>query len=320
MIVVVLDADWKEKDGVVNGDKANDEDVNFDGLWRAERMIPVFVDEMKSEWTNPPRTVFWVKQAMSGAAFLPLWCPEIYFSSNARLGGVGNLSQLFGSKGDDVVREKQRSLRIAHAEGWANLGGYDVRIIRAMARTEYVMSYRMVDGKVELFEGLPSEPGDELLTDDGKEGNMDTLAERVRWSGNDALTLDARTAKIVGISKGTVDTQGELLNELGMDRTSVVIPGRSKQIMKDWSSGLDTTKKRIMTLFDEYREVRVDGNYDQRTRARGVQIRKLEEIKALITRWGEGLEQWLRENGVPPIADIATQIDQIKLRQLGDKK
>jgi hypothetical protein len=249
-----------------------------------------------------------------------MWCPEIYFSSNARMGGVGNLSQIFGSTGDDVVREKQRALRIAHAEGWANLGGYDVRIIRAMARTEYVMSYRMVDGKVELFEGYPSEPGDELLTDDGIEGNKDTLAERVRWTGNDALTLDARTAKIVGISKGTVDTQAELLNELGMDRTSVVVPGRSKQIMKDWSSGLDTSKKRIMTLFDEYREVRVEGDYDARTRARGIQMRKLDEIKQLIKRWGEGLEQWLRENGVPPIADIDTQIGQIKLQQLADRK
>jgi hypothetical protein len=320
MIIVVLDADWKEKDGVVNADKANDQDMNFDGLWRAEKIIPVFVDEMRQEWGTPPRVVFWVKQAMSGAAFLPLWCPEMYFSSNARLGGVGNLSFIFGSTGDDVVREKQRSLRLGHAEGWANLGGYDVRIIRAMARAEYVMSYRFVDGKVELFEGYPQAPGEELLTDDGKEGNMDSLGDRVRGTGNDTLTLDARTAKIVGLSKGTVDTRDELLHELGLERTSVVIPGRSKQIMKEWSEGLDASKKRIRILFDDYGDIQVQGDYQERTRARGQQIRKLEEIKQLLVRWGEGLDVWIRENGVPSIPDIATQQEQIRLQQLADRR
>ena len=321
VIIVEFNPDWRQKDGVVNAEKANDEDQDFQGIFRAEKILPVFVNELPAEFDhNPPRVVVWVKQAMEGAAFVPLFCNTVYFSSNARMGGIGNLSQLYGSTGDDVVREKLRSAFLRHAEGWAIKGGYNPDIIRAMGRTEFVMSYRFVDGKVELFEGYPRNPGEVLLTDDGIDENLDSLADRVRGTGNDVLTITADVAKIIGLSKGTVDTPEELLAQLGLDRTGTIVPGRSKQIAKEWVEGVDKAKSRIITLFEEYNDIQVQGDYQERTRARGLQIRKLEEIKQLIERWGEGLEQWINENGIPPVSVIMTQQEQIRLRQLADRK
>jgi hypothetical protein len=319
VIVIRLDAESKQQDGSEGSDDTN----FFDGLTRCEKILPIFATEMPTEWgSEMPRMVIWVKHAMSGAAFMPFVFKEIYFTTDGKMGGIGNLGTLFEGVGDYRVQEKQRSLRLAHAEGWANLGGYDYRLIRAMARVEYVLSVRFVNGKPELFEGYPSNPGEELLTDDGKGEHADTLQQRIAGEGNDVLTLNARIAKLLGVSKGTVDTQPELLAAMGLDRSGVIVPGRSKQIMNDWSNGLDNAKRQFRTLIEDVRAVKVQapGDYAARTKARGTRIRILEEMKGLSTRWGEGLEDWFRKNGIPSVPDLDTQIETIKLEQMKDKK
>ncbi|MDX2131134.1 MAG: hypothetical protein SFY69_03665 [Planctomycetota bacterium] len=297
--------------------------ANFDEIFRAESIVPIFTEQIRRKWDKQPRVVFWVRQAMAGAALLPLISPELYFHSEGRLGGLGNLTFMFEGVGDDVVREKQRSLRLGHAEGWAIAGGYDHRLVRAMARYEYVLSVRFVNGKPELFEGYPSNPGEELLTDDGKDANVDGLRERVSGTGNDVLTLTARVAKILGVSKDTVDTRDDLLVAMGIDRTYADVPGRSKQIMKEWSDGLDRTKRRLRDLLEEFGEVRIDepNNYQNRTRARGQQKRILEEMKRLLRQWGEGLSpRWLAQNGIPDEAQINLRLEQINIEQQKDRR
>ena len=299
--------------------------ANFDEIFRGERIAAIFQEEIPREWNPQPKVVFWVKTAMGGASLLPFICPNIYFHSEGRMGGLGNLSFIFDGVGDDVVREKQRSLRLGHAEGWAIAGGYDYRLIRAMARMEYVLSMRWVDGKVELFEGYPTNPGEELLTDDGMGPNADTLRERVDGTGNDILTLNARIAKAVGVSKGTVDTQAELITALGLDRTGVMTPGRSKLVMKDWSDGLDNAKRKIVKLLQEdmrdAMRVQPPAGQSERTKSRGQQIRILEEVKGLLTRWGEGLTpRWRCENGIPDEAQLNCYEEKLHLEQMKDKK
>lgn len=297
--------------------------ANFDEIFRAESIVPIFTEQMKRTWDTPPRVVFWVRQAMAGAALLPLVCPELYFHSQGRLGGLGNLTFMFEGVGDDVVREKQRSLRLGHAEGWAIAGGYDHRLVRAMARYEYVLSVRFVNGRPELFEGYPTNPGEELLTDDGKDANVDTLRERVTGTGNDVLTLTARTAKILGVSRDTVDTRDDLLIAMGIDRTYQDVPGRSRQIMKEWSDGLERTKRQLRKLVEDYGEVRVDepNNYQNRTKARGQRKRILEEMRRLLRQWGEGLTaRWLAQNGIPSEDQINTILETINIEQQKDRR
>ena len=296
--------------------------ARFDEIFRAERLAEIFTNDIRKNWDTQPRIAFWVRNAMGGAALLPLICNELYFSSEARMGGLGNLSQTFKGVGDDVVGAKQRSLRLGHAEGWAIAGGHDPRLIRAMARIEYVLSYRMKDGKPEFFEGYPTNPGEELLTDDGLESNADTLAGVIRGEGNDVLTINARTAEILGISRATVDSKDDLLGAMDLGLNGVLVPGRAKNIQRDWVNGLENAKRQIRKLIQDYRDVRVTGDdRAARSRARGRTLSILESMKSIIKgKFGEGISpRWLAENDVPSETEINVLIEQIKIEQLKDK-
>lgn len=321
VIILALDADWKE-DGR-GRPRMLEDSSNFDEIFRAEKMVPIFAEEIPREWAKQPKVVFWVKQALGGAALMPLITPEIYMTSTARLGGLGNLSFVFEGVGDEMVREKQRSLRLGHAEGWAIRGGHDYRLIRAMCRMEYVLSVKFEGGEPVLLERMPESPDEELLTDDGKDMNADTLTQRVAGTGNDLLTMDARLAKALRVSKGTVDTQEELLNALGLGRTANIVPGRSRQIMKSWSDGIVSTKRRVVKLIDDFRAVEVEQppTYENRTKARGQQLRIINELRGLLRRWGEGIsDRWRGENGIPTESQLNTIEEQIRLEQLRDRK
>lgn len=320
VLVISLNAEYRAN----SFEKLGDDKANFDEIFRAEKLAEIFTDDIPKNWEKQPRVVFWVKQAMAGAALLPLVCKEIYFAPDARLGGLGNLSFIFEGVGDDVVREKQRSLRLAHAEGWAIVGGYDPRLIRAMARAEYVLSYRLVNGKAELFEGMPSNGNEFLLTDDGKDSNQDTDAQRVSGEGNDVLTLKADVAQTLGVSKKTVATSDELINAMGLERTALMVPGKSKQIIKEWTTGIDSAKRQLKKLRDDYGEVRMQqpGDYDARTRFRNQRKSVLESMKRVLTgRFEESLSpRWLAQNGIPSEAAINLTIEQLKIEQLKDRK
>lgn len=310
-----------------------DDQGQFQGLSRAEKILPIFVDEMPVEWDGKegrppmPRIVIWIKRAMGGACFVPLFCKELYFDPDGKMGGIGNLSYMM--KGNERVVNKQISLRIQHAAGWANVGGYPEELVRAMAQIEYVLSVRYENGKPIFIEGYPSNPGEELLTDDGKDDRQDTIEQLARDEGNDVLTLTAPLAKRLLVSKGTVSTREELLSALGLERTGQLVPGRSERIMKDWSDGLESAKVQIKAIINELQELRVDqpGGFEQRTKFRGAQRRKYEDLRGLLIKWGEGLDPfWMYKNGIPlngsdpDIAYYNTLIEKIKIDQLKDRK
>jgi hypothetical protein len=102
------------------------------------------------------------------------------------------------------------------------------------------------------------------------------------------------------------------------------VKGRSKNIMRDWDSGVESTKRTLLKLMDDYREVRVQDPGDQaaRTKARGQRRSILEQMLRLIKgKFGEGLSpRWLGENGIPSESDINTILEQIKIEQTKDRK
>lgn len=317
-IVVIMENDWDAKRFGRMGD-IPDEAGFFDQFRRAEDMDPIFTAEIPREWTKQPKVVFWVKRAMGGAAFLPLVCKDIYFSSEAKLGGIGGLEKSFGSTGDEVVREKQFSLRIGRAEGMAITGGYDPRLIRALARTEYVLSVGFDGGKPVFYEGMPrADKGEILLTDDGEGPNEDTIQDLARGLGNDNLTLKADTAYKIGLSKGTVDTFEDLMRELGIARTYTRIDGKSEQIFKNWSEGLERASRDCERMWEDFQQIQVGGTYEERKRARGQQIRLLDDLERLLRRYEEALNPG--QLGIPSLGDIDIMRGRIKLEQLRDRK
>lgn len=320
VIIFRLNNRWSDELGL---QRLPDDTANFDEIFRAEDITPVLSDELLTEWQTPPRVVIWVDQAMAGAALLPLVVPEIYFTSNGRMGGLGNLQFLFESTGDATVRQKQYSLRLAHAEGWANKGGYPVELVRAMASFDYVLSYRLEGGRPVFFNRMPEGPGEILLTDDGAENTprADTNSQRVRGEGNDFLTLNARLARDLSVSRGTADSLDDLLLQMGLSRSATVIKDRGERIMQRWSTNLDNAKDQIVRLLEEYNEIQVEGETPaDRNADRSRQLRKINEIEAVLSRFEEAITQrWLAENQVPAVDERRAIKERIRIAMMQDR-
>lgn len=318
-LIFVLENKWPTEEQEMTREGEN----NFDQIFRAEQITPIFVEEIQKEWEKKPTIVFWVKNAMAGACMLPFVCPNIYMSSEAKIGGLGNLTESLEGVGDVVVQQKQYSLRLGHAEGWAIAGGYDYRIIRAMASKPYVLSVRFEGGKPVYIESMPDPlKGEELLTDDGEGDRKDKTGDLLRGEGNDVLTLNAELAKKLLVSKGTVDSLPDLLFQLGLDRNGVEVKGQSKTITEGWSKDLANAKKRLRTLGEEFAELKVKspGGYDERRQFRAQQIKKLDDMLAIQLKYKEALTSFFHyKYRVPTIKAIEGYRDKIKLDQQADK-
>lgn len=316
VLLVSLENDWSE--GIQ--DLPSDPEIGeFDELFRAEKFAPILSTELMETFDSPPKVVFWVKQAMGGAAFLPMVARTIYFAPEGRMGGIGNLSTMFGSIGDEMVRQKQYSLRMAHAEGMAILGGHDYRIMRAMARIEYVLSMRFEGGRAVLLERMPQGPDEVLLTWDGKEPNRDTIRDRATGEGKDVLTLNAKLAQDLGISQGTAESIDDLMYKMDLSRSGEVVRGNSQAIFQQWRRGLDSAKRTIRENLRKFAETQVQGDFTERTKARGTQQRLLQEILDLLNRYDESISRrWRGQNGVPQPQDLRLRIETLKIEQLLD--
>lgn len=300
VIVVKCNANWRELEGFT--DEKTDDQGQFEEYRIAEAIHPVFTSEMRAKWQKQPQIVFWVERAMSGMAFLPLIKNDIYFTSDGRMGGVGNLDELFGSTGDEVVRDKQKSLRQAYVEGMAIEGGHNPIIVRAMTKRSIVLSYRLENGKPVFLEG--EEPGWILLTDDGKEERQDTDKDLVRGLGNDSLTLTADLASKLQVSKGTADTLDDLFFQMGIEDRAYVLNDEdddgetdaARRTLDDWSTGLERAIQKLRRLqFDlanvQERPQRNDPDGSKaRNAARGQRTKLINEAIALLNKYGEVLD------------------------------
>lgn len=284
-VIVIMNNDWSQGPKELSEDR-KPEDAAFDELFRAEDMDDIFSSELRN-YDKPPKVIFWVKRAMGGGAFLPLVCPTMYFSSDGKLGGIGNLTRLFGGTGDEVVRQKQYSLRLKHAEGIANTGGYSIQLLRAMAIPELVLTVAYPNGDPVFYERMPEGPGEFLLTDDGQGENADTPKALEAGEGNDVLTLTAKLAQDLRISKGTVDDLDQLKFELGISRNGVEVKNRAKQIMESWSKGLEQAMRDLRRLRNDANAIQIGGDFPQRTKARGQRKQILQKMQGILKKYGE---------------------------------
>ncbi len=300
---------------------------SYNLLETARELDTLITDRIASDpaFKVKPRQIAWIKKALGPAAFLPFVFPEIYFTSDGHHGGIGGLDLLFKGQADDVVAEKQISLRLGRSIGLAEKGGHDGRIMRAMSRGDYFLSYRIVGGQVEWLENqLPSDPSWFILKDDGStnDEHRDSMQDMVRLKGNDYLTLDARTAFEIGLSKGTADTVDELMSKLSITRNYAIVKTKTDQTFKEWSKDVSKAEKDLERLYRKYQDVAVKapGQYEQRTAARGQRKSLLREMQGIIKIYAESINP--RRFGAPD--DFITQlnliIDQIDTEQRMDRR
>lgn len=308
-LIVEIDNAWESW----FGQERMDIDGEFDQFFQAEDVIRLFTRNMPMEWEKQPRIVFWVKNAMGGVAFMPFLGDDIYFHPDGKMGGVGNLSEMMAGVGDEVVREKQRSLRLAMAEGVAIRKGYDYRLVRAMARREYVLSYKIDGGRAVLLERNAEGPGEFDLTFDGtKDENKDSMRQIVTGQTREVLTLRPEDAVKLGVSKGTASTLDDVLNDLGILRNYEMADSRADRILEQWESSVERAKREIPRLMREYEEVGQGNQQDDARRTISRQIRILEEVKSLLERYAGAIIP--QEVGVGGIAQLNLQIEQLKIQ------
>jgi hypothetical protein len=224
--------------------------------------------------------------------------------------------------GDEVVRQKQYSLRMARAEGFLIRGGYDPKIIRAMTRAGYILSYRMEGGQPVFLEHAPERPDEFALTS----GTKDSIEASVRGMTREVLTLNADNARAIGVSKGTVDTLDDLIFQLGVSRNATMVEGNSKRIIEGWKRDIANASKEIkkkLQQFSEGTQGSGGNSYEARTQARGKETRLIDDILGYLKKYEEAFgPRWRQENRIPQ--DIQVQLElkreQIQLQQLVDKK
>lgn len=306
IILIKVDTDFSVF-GQQRQEFSNDAGMAFNQLEQARSLSLLFTDEVRDdpEWQTrsgeKPRLIMWVKRAMGGSAFLPFVAKDIYYAPGSHHGGIGYLERTL-STGDKVVHEKMYAARLGRAEGLALKGGHDPRILRAMARSEYVLSVSFVNGQPVFYE---DESGDLLLTNDpaANSKNVDTMEDILRMRGKNVLTLDPETALKIGLSKGTVETVDDLAVELGIARSFVVVPGRSEALLERWGRDVAEAERNLNRIWREYQRIRPEGDTPQmRNRGRSQQINRLNEIKSLLERFSGAINPY-RLEGFPPNAE-----------------
>ncbi len=198
------------------------------------------------------RIVFWVEKGLNGAAILPMMSPEIYFTDRGVLYVTDDMEDF--SFGDPVVREKQISLRVVHAQGFPIRGGYTEvgpPLILAMVRRTYEFWYKKVGDKVYATNNTP--PADEIdqwiqLSDNGTGDNKDDADDITTVFGNDRVWLDAERAYELGISKGVANSLDDIAFHLGVGRHyQQVLKDGGEDIFRRWRGELERSLAQIAT-------------------------------------------------------------------------
>ncbi len=323
-IIIQVDVDWFQYGDPLEQEQSDDSGI-FD-IFGIRPIRPVFTKEALEVWDEEPTIVFWVKNAMGSAAFLPFLSDTMYFHPEGRIGGIRGVYLQF-QQGDEVVKEKLVAASLATAKGMVIASGYEPKIIEAMARGDYTLSYRLEGGRPVYLEREPQSTDEFLLTNNAlQEGKQDSIEDLARGRGTNWLTLDAETARVLGISKGTASSIDDLLFELGIARNYEMV-GDGDRIMNNWSDSIKRTEDALSRLWREYNEIQVNSDeWNERRRQRGQQRAKLQQMIGLLERYKEAIVPYhidvFRNVGQPQqlISDFRRRLQRLELEQLADER
>lgn len=323
-IIIKVDVDWFQRGDPLEQELSDDSGI-FD-IFGIRPIRPVFTEEALEVWDEKPQIVFWVKNAMGSAAFLPFLADTMYFHPEGRIGGIRGVYLQFRT-GDEVVKEKLVAASLATAKGMVIASGYEPKLIEAMARGDYTLSYRLEGGRPVYLEREPQSTDEFLLTNNAlDESRQDSIQDLARGRGKNWLTLDEETARVLGVSKGTVSTIDDLLFELGIARNYEMV-GDGDRIMNSWADSIERTEKALDRLWREYSEIQVDADeWSERRRQRGQQRAKLAQMIGLLERYKEAIVPYhidvFRNFRSPEqlISEFRRRLQRLDLEQLADER
>ena len=311
-ITYKVDETKREKHVVLLKMDATTLSPGFDGLFSAERVTPVFKDEIQ----KGRRIVFWVESALGGAAFVPWLSSEMYVTPDSVMGLAGDLDDF--DIGDETVNLKQISLRMGHAEGLVVYGGYGrlgVAIVQAMARGQYWFAVRLTGVEPEYYISTEM-PGPEimnnpqwiLLTDNGQ-GEYEDDPDEVLY-GNDTLFLRDDMPLKLGVADGVASSIEDIALSMRVFRNYAVLENTdSKKILEGWTEDVTRALINYQRILDEVGRVQLGGGRDALLAALGRQQRLLLQARGILRRFAEVMDPDGNQR-----ANIDVQIEQIRAR------
>lgn len=180
------------------------------------------------------RLVAWLEEAISGAAFTAMHCPEIYFM---KIGTMGSITKFSGDGSGG-----QKSAEGADLQAWiervaevAEGGGRNGQVGRAMVYSPIVVSYTKdpKTGKVTFF---PDKSGEVILSDE-----------------KDNLTFNADRAMDCGYINGVADTPEELFAAMQLAPGTYEVNDAGKRIGEQWDRTLEKAKKQRTEIEQDMR-------------------------------------------------------------------
>ncbi|MEM1165969.1 MAG: 2-hydroxyacyl-CoA dehydratase family protein [Planctomycetota bacterium] len=282
-----------------------------DGVFEVEAQLrPIIQDQIDKN----RRLVFWVGDTNNGGTILPWISPEIVFKPTGTMYFTSDLDLMIDlaaeelNRGDRVVMEKQVSLRLGHAVGFAIQGGYEEvgpAVINAMTRSKHWLSYRIVGGQPEILTQPPTQPqlraGFRVLTDNGRlerynDGRFSSVAP-------DLLRLDADLADVLGISHTPSQTIQEVMGNLGVGPYHVLEDIRSQEIIDGWKDEIVENADKLNELYRDieerfFRPIRAESVEEavaRVNRLRSEMINLMRRINRILEEYAEVFdpsEQW----------------------------
>jgi len=163
----------------------NDEGIGFFDDDAQRRMLKLLVEEL-----SEMPAIMWVEDSWGFSTLLAFAFKDMYMMPEARLDGLGRISERYGVE-DPQVRAKFREAVVAIANGFFEVGGYDIMIGRAMMRPELKLSASwkgrelvwspnadgtwLVDGSDKAFAGFKADVAVDLGLAKAEASDLDEL-------------------------------------------------------------------------------------------------------------------------------------------------
>jgi hypothetical protein len=242
--------------------------------------LDAIINAIENQMESQFRTVAWIRQAYSGAAFTGMNCNEIVFMEDGAMGG----NVMFSGGGVAGVGEAFLEM-IEYGRTVAGNGGIDPNVMWAMQRFQT------------LTADIDPETGQVTWYGDDRGEHMVSRPDEV-------LTLNAAVAEKFKISKGTADTKQELMDVLGIGQEWREVAQDVNQEYIDFLDGVKTAETRINEFWNKYNMAMNVAQSPQNEREFRSEIRQarnhVNRIRSMARRAPSLQKYWFSAN-VPPL-------------------
>ena len=268
-------------------EEQNPDDSMFLDIYRD--IVSLFRDDLR----DIPQ-VLWVEDSVGICSVIALSWPDMFMTPNARFGGLGPSAINFLRVKDDFnTLGKYREAYMAWLKGFAEYGGYDLKLLDAMVRAEFLLSASWVGRNVEWS------------LDDTGEYLVDISDEHT-------VNFRAKDAEDFGISDGTAETIDDLALLLGI-REYVILDGVAEKEFTDHKEAWRRALAECEVLWRDHIQFLGWATGEDTVRYLGRAMDCLENILAAIERYKAVEFRLAMEQGITKMYLITT-IEQMKER------